>query len=66
MIKQGHKYTYEGHPVIAVEDAARGLVLVRRIDSTVPVIGMQRAIYVAAERLVPAPMRYHGGQVPGA
>lgn len=64
MIEQGHKYKYEGQPVIAMESAERGLVLVRRIDSAVPVIGMQRAIYVAVDKLVAEPMRYHGNKIP--
>lgn len=65
MIQAGNRYTYEGEPVIAMEDASRGIVLVRRIDASVPVIGMQRAIYVDSDRLRPAPMKYHGGAVPG-
>lgn len=65
MITAGNRYTYEGQPVLAMEDAERGIVLVRRIDPSVPVIGMQRSMFVAAERLVPAPMRYHQGAVPG-
>lgn len=65
-IYQGHRYTYEGQPVLAMEDATRGLVRVRRIDFTVPVINMQRAIDVESERLVEAPLKYLRGQVPGA
>lgn len=65
MIQAGQKYTYEGEPVIAMEDAARGIVRVRRIDFSVPVINMQRAMDVDSDRLRPAPMKYHGGAVPG-
>lgn len=65
MIQAGQKYTYEGEPVIAMEDATRGVVRVRRITASVPVTGLERAIYVAAERLVAAPMKYYSNQVPG-
>lgn len=66
MIHQGHAYLYLGERFLAMEAASRGLVLVRRITPMVPILGMERAIYVDADKLEPAPMRYHGGHIPGA
>ena len=65
MIYAGRRYSYEGYPVLALEDATRGQVLVRRIDPRQPVVGMGPRFFVAAERLEPEPMRYHGGAIPG-
>lgn len=65
MIQAGNRYTYEGEPVIAMQSVERGIVRVRRIDLSVPVINMQRAIDVDSDRLIPAPMKYHGGKIHG-
>lgn len=62
MIEQGHKYLYEGHAVIAMESASRGLVRVRRHLPEVPVIQCGPAFYAQAERLVIQPMKYFQGQ----
>ncbi len=65
VIEAGHRYTYEGHSVLAMESAARGLVAVRRIDPQDPLAWMGPRFFVSAERLTPEGMRYHGGQIPG-
>jgi len=65
VIHAGRRYSYEGYPVLALEDAARGQVLVRRIDPRHPLTGMGPRFFVAAERLVAEPMRYHGDAIPG-
>lgn len=65
MIQQGNRYTYEGHSVIAMESASRGVVGVCRINPHRPG-GLDRLIYVDADRLTPEPMKYHAGAVPGA
>ncbi len=65
MIQAGNRYTYEGYAVLALEDAPRGQVLVRRIDPRQPLTGMGPRFFVAAERLIADPMRYHGGAIPG-
>jgi hypothetical protein len=61
MIVQGQRYSYEGYSVLAVESAERGQVAVRRINPLEP-LGLEKRIYVAAERLVAEPMNYFSGQ----
>lgn len=65
MIREGSHYAYEGQSVLALESAERGLIRVRRILPDIPLTGMGPPFYVAVERLVPMPMRYHQGHIPG-
>lgn len=65
MIRDGHRYAYEGQSVLALESAERGLIRVRRILPDIPLTGMGPPFYVAVERLAPMPMRYHQGHIPG-
>jgi len=65
LIREGHHYACEGQSVLALESAERGLIRVRRILPDIPLTGMGPPFYVAVERLVPMPMRYHGNAVPG-
>lgn len=62
MIRQGHRYNYEGHSVIAMESACRGLVPVRRIHPADPLAWMGPRIDLPSEKLVPEPMKYFRGE----
>lgn len=62
MIHQGHAYLYLGERFLAMESAARGQVRMRRITDSVPVTGLERAVYIEADKLKPAPMKYFGGR----
>lgn len=60
-IEVGSPYFYLGDRVVAMEKVNRGRVAVRRIDRSVPVIEVGRAMSVNVDDLKPAPLRYLGG-----
>jgi hypothetical protein len=62
LARQGHLYLHGGTPVIALESGA--LVLVREVAPAEPLGVGPRYIALAAS-LVPQPMKYFHGQVPG-
>jgi hypothetical protein len=65
MIQAGNRYTYEGYSVIAIEVRFARRCRCCRINPHRPG-GLDRLIYVDADRLTPEPMKYHAGAVPGA
>lgn len=65
MIYQGHRYLYEGYPVLALESADGGLVRVRNFSPDVTVIQLGPAFYADSARMKPEPMKYHANQIPG-
>lgn len=58
--RQGHRYTFHGEPVIALQSGVTVKVL--HFDDQKPWIGWTE--YAPAVLLVPQPMKYHGGQIP--
>ena len=63
MIEQGHKYAHKGKPVIALESGSlQSMVKVLPVPRDTP---YESAYYCWATELVPAPMKYLGGQVAG-
>lgn len=63
MIEQGSKYAHKGTPVIALESGSlQSMVKVLPVPRDTP---YESAYYCWATELVPAPMKYLGGQVAG-
>lgn len=58
--RQGHKYSYFGLAVIAMESGSR--VKVRQLWPDAPWLGAEMT--ADAEWLKPLPMKYHGCEVP--
>ena len=59
-IHQGHKYAHKGKPVIALESGSlQSMVKVLPVPRDTP---YESAYYCWATELVPAPMKYLGGQ----
>ena len=60
MIEQGSKYAHKGTPVIALESGSlQSMVKVLPVPRDTP---YESAYYCWATALVPAPMKYLGGQ----
>lgn len=64
MIEPGHRYTYEGHSVIALEQKTRGVVRCRRIRPDTHWGLSETTLFLAVDKLEPEPMRYHQNQIP--
>ncbi len=63
MIEQGSKYAHKGKPVVALESGSlQSMVKVLPVPRDTP---YESAYYCWATELVPAPMKYLGGQVAG-
>lgn len=58
--KQGHRYSHNGHDVLALESGR--VVRVAKIEPGSPWLGRRYEAY--AEWLEPLPMKYFHGQVP--
>ena len=60
MIEQGSKYAHKGKPVVALESGSlQSMVKVLPVPRDTP---YESAYYCWATELVPAPMKYLGGQ----
>ena len=63
VIEQGSKYAHKGKPVVALESGSlQSMVKVLPVPRDTP---YESAYYCWATELVPAPMKYLGGQVAG-